>query len=73
MSGSSRALNEGGYRSRLILQVHDELVLEVPEAELLPVSRLVKETMEGAYELKAKLKVDLEAGPNWYEMEPVVV
>ena len=71
MSRLFRALNEGGYRSRLTLQVHDELVLEVPEGELLPVSRLVKETMEGAYALKAKLKVDLEAGPNWYEMEPV--
>ena len=71
MSRLFHALNEGGYRSRLTLQVHDELVLEVPEGELLPVSRLVKETMEGAYELKAKLKVDLEAGPNWYEMEPV--
>ena len=71
MSRLFRALNEGGYRSRLTLQVHDELVLEVPEGELLAVSRLVKETMEGAYDLKAKLKVDLEAGPNWYEMEPV--
>ena len=58
MSRLFRALNEGGYRSRLTLQVHDELVLEVPEGELIPVSRLVKETMEGAYELKAKLKVD---------------
>jgi DNA polymerase-1 len=72
MSRLFQALNEGGYRARLTLQVHDELVLEVPEAELLPVSRLVKETMEGAYKLKAKLKVDLETGPNWYEMEPVV-
>jgi DNA polymerase-1 len=52
--------------------VHDELVLEVPEAELIAVSRLVKETMEGAYDLKAKLKVDLEAGPNWLEMEPAM-
>ena len=34
-------------------------------------SRLVEETMEGAYELKAALKVDVEAGPNWYELEPV--
>jgi DNA polymerase-1 len=71
MSRLFHALNEGGYRARLTLQVHDELVLEVPEAELIPVSRLVKETMEGAYALKAKLKVDVEAGPNWYEMEPV--
>ncbi len=72
MSRLFAALNAGGYRTRLTLQVHDELVLEVPEGELLPVSRLVKETMEGAYELKAKLKVDLEAGPNWYEMESVM-
>jgi DNA polymerase-1 len=71
MSRLFEALNAGGYRSRLTLQVHDELVLEVPEGELLPVSRLVKVTMEDAYELKAKLKVDLEAGPNWYELEPV--
>ena len=71
MSRLFRALNEGGYRSRLTLQVHDELVLEVPAAELISVSRLVKETMEGAYALNAELKVDLEAGPNWYEMEPV--
>ena len=65
------ALAAGGYRSRMILQVHDELVLEVPDEELTPVSRLVEETMEGAYELKAALKVDMEAGPNWYEQEPV--
>ncbi len=66
-----RALNAGGYRARIILQVHDELVLEVPDDELIPVARLVKETMEGAYQLKAALKVDMEAGPNWYELEPV--
>ncbi len=66
-----RALAEGGYRSRMILQVHDELVLECPDAELRAVSRLVRETMEGAYALKAALRVDVEAGPNWYEMEPV--
>ncbi len=66
-----QALIEGGYRSRMILQVHDELVLECPEAELAAVSRLVRETMEGAYELRAPLKVDVEVGPNWYEMEPV--
>ena len=44
-----------------------------PKASLVPVSRLVKETMEGAYHLNAELKVDMEAGPNWYEMEPVKV
>ncbi|PKO23680.1 MAG: DNA polymerase I [Chloroflexi bacterium HGW-Chloroflexi-1] len=66
-----RALQQGGYRTRITLQVHDELVLEAPDAELAAVGRLVKETMEGAYKLKAALVVDLEAGPNWYEMAGV--
>jgi len=43
----------------------------VPREELQTVARLVEETMEGAYELRAALKVDLEAGPNWYEQEPL--
>ncbi len=55
----------------MILQVHDELVLEVPRTELTAVSKLVREMMEGAYDLKAALKVDVEAGPNWYELEAV--
>jgi DNA polymerase-1 len=66
-----RALRGGGFRSRIILQVHDELVLETPVEEVPAVSRLVRETMEAAYDLKAKLKVDVEAGPNWLEMEAV--
>jgi DNA polymerase-1 len=68
-----RALQAGGYRARITLQVHDELVLEVPVEELDAVGRLVRQTMEHAYELKAPLRVDLEAGPNWYELAPVEV
>jgi DNA polymerase-1 len=55
--------------SRMILQVHDELVLEVPEDELHRVAPLVIETMEGAYVLDAPLKVDAKVGRNWLEME----
>jgi DNA polymerase I len=66
-----RRLREGGYRARMILQVHDELVLELPREELAPVARLLEETMENAYELRAALRVDLEAGPNWFDQEPV--
>lgn len=65
------ALQDQGYRARLQLQVHDELVLEVPREELAGVARLTKEIMEGAYELKAPLRVDMEAGPNWCDMEKV--
>jgi len=62
-------LRDKGFRSRMLLQVHDELVLEVPEEELSAVARLVRQTMEDAYELKAPLKVDMEAGLNWYELK----
>ena len=53
----------------MILQVHDELVLEVPEEELDEVAPLVVETMEGAYALDAPLKVDAKVGRNWLEMD----
>lgn len=66
-----RALKERGLRSRLVLQVHDELVIEVPEEELPTVAPIVREIMEGAYELKAPLKVELEMGKNWGELQPL--
>ncbi|HDN79144.1 MAG: DNA polymerase I [Chloroflexi bacterium] len=66
-----KALKERKLRSRIILQVHDELVLEVPEEEMKEVPSLVKQVMEGAYELKAPLKVDLEVGKNWGELKEI--
>lgn len=65
------ALREQGLRSRMLLQVHDELVLEVPDGELAAAAALVCEVMEGAFELDSGLTVDVEAGPNWFEMEKV--
>ncbi|HEY9897950.1 MAG TPA: DNA polymerase I [Pantanalinema sp.] len=63
-----RALEEGGFSARMILQVHDELVLEVPTAEIEAVGTLVRATMEGAYpELAVPLKVELAVGPSWME------
>jgi DNA polymerase-1 len=64
-----RSLNEQGLNSRMSLQVHDELVLEVPEEELAVVSRLVVDIMEGAYQLEAPLVVDTKVGSNWLEMK----
>jgi DNA polymerase-1 len=66
-----QALHERNLESRMILQVHDELVLEVPEDEIDAVTLLVKEIMEGAFQLDAPLKVDVKVGVNWLEMEPV--
>jgi DNA polymerase-1 len=65
------ALREQGLASRMLLQVHDELVLEVPDDELKAAAALVRQVMEGAYTLDAGLTVDVEVGPNWYEMEKV--
>jgi DNA polymerase-1 len=53
----------------MILQVHDELVLEAPEGRVDDVTRVVKEEMEGVYPMKIPLKVDTGRGPNWAEME----
>lgn len=55
-------------RARMILQVHDELVLEGPNEELEIVVPLVREVMEQAYPLESKLKVDVAVGANWAEM-----
>ena len=66
-----RELDARSLRSRMILQVHDELVLEVPQGELDVVTPLVVDTMEGAYQLDAPLKVDAKVGQNWLEMTPV--
>lgn len=64
-----RALKEGNLAALMILQVHDELVLEVPQEELNSVAHLVCSVMEHALALDAPLKVDLAAGKNWEQME----
>jgi DNA polymerase-1 len=64
------ALEDRDFRSRMILQVHDELVLEVPDEELAIVGPLAKRVMEEAYQLDAPLAVDLKVGQDWLEMAP---
>ena len=62
-----RELTEKGLKSRMLLQVHDELVLEVVAAELPVVAALLKEAMETAAQLSVPLSVDVKQGPNWAE------
>ncbi len=59
------SLKKNNYRARLILQVHDELILEVPEDEKDAVSNLVLQTMQNAVKLSVPLKVSLETGESW--------
>ena len=61
-------LKEVNFKSKLILQVHDELIIEAPEEELNQVSKIVKESMEEAIKLKVDLKVDLAYGDTWYDV-----
>lgn len=62
-----QALRAGQFKSRMLLQVHDEIVLEVPANELTAIKTLVKEIMESAIELSVPLKADESAGETWYE------
>jgi len=60
-----------GLKTKMIIQVHDELVFDVPEKELKDVTVIVKQGMEEAVKLKVPLKVKLEAGKNWLEQEEI--
>ena len=62
-----RALAEAGLSARLLLQVHDELVLEVPEAEVEATAALLKGVMEGVAQLRVPLLVEVGSGRNWAE------
>ena len=67
MIGVNKELKERKFRSRMILQVHDELLLEVYKEELEEVKELLKRQMETAADLDVPLIVDMQTGENWYE------
>jgi len=69
MLNIERELKEREMAAKIILQVHDELVLEAPEAEAEAAGRLVREKMEGAAELLVPLKADLNIANNWMDMK----
>ncbi|MFZ3247164.1 MAG: DNA polymerase I, partial [Candidatus Acidiferrales bacterium] len=68
-----RRLAGENFRTRMILQVHDELLFEGPEDELSRLAPLVKQGMEQIHPLRVPLLVELKAGPNWRDMKPVPV
>ncbi len=65
-----RAIRQEGLRSRMILQVHDELLFEIVPEEETAMIRLVTREMESAFELDVPLKVEVKAGCNWRDVEP---
>ena len=60
-------LEEGDFEARLLLQIHDELVFEAPDAELERLEKMVREEMAGAADLSVPLKVDINVGSTWAE------
>ena len=64
-------LREQGFEARMLLQIHDELGFEAPASELPKLAELVARVMTSALDLKVPLKVDIAAGNNWLDVEPV--
>jgi DNA polymerase-1 len=62
-----RRLGEKGLKTRMLLQVHDELVFESPKGEAEEAERLIRKEMEGALELKVPVTVDVGKGRTWLE------
>jgi DNA polymerase-1 len=62
-----RGIRERRLASRMLLQVHDELVFEVPPEEIEAMTQLVREHMENVVTLQVPLVVDIGVGPNWLE------
>ena len=67
MIEADKRLTDGGYKTKMVLQVHDELIFEVPKSELEDVTTIVKESMELGQPLKVKLEVDIASGATWKE------
>jgi len=67
MVRADRDIRSRGLATRMILTVHDELLFDVPRAELEEASALVRECMEGAMQLRVPLKVETGSGANWLE------
>ncbi|MFW0838117.1 MAG: DNA polymerase I [Candidatus Komeilibacteria bacterium] len=64
-----QALPNISPQSKLLLQVHDEVVIETPDGDVKKVTNFVKKTMETAYTLKVPIKVDINSGQNWGELK----
>lgn len=69
MRNLARLFEEKGWKTRMLLQVHDDLLFEVPERELAQAAGPIQKTMESALALDVPVRVDLKTGPHWAEMK----
>jgi DNA polymerase I len=70
---ADRALRRAGLTAQPVLQIHDEVLFDVPEAELADAARIAATAMREAFALEAPLRVGIEAGPNWADLAPLAV
>ncbi len=73
MVGISGKIKSDGLKTKMIMQVHDELVFEVPEPEMTVVSKMVREIMQDCFPISVPIIVDLKVGPNWADMKSLDV
>jgi DNA polymerase-1 len=69
MINIQRKLKELNLKSKMVLQVHDELIFDVFPEEIDQMKQLVREQMEGAVTLTTVLKVEISSGNNWYDLK----
>ena len=69
MINVDKALSDSGLDARIVMQVHDELIIEVKDSEVERCKAILKEQMERAAELSIPLTVDVSSGKNWLEQE----
>ena len=67
MVGVDRSLRAENLKSRLVLQVHDELLVEADADEIDRVKEILRREMEGAADMKVRLEIDMHSGDSWYE------
>ncbi|MFZ5627337.1 MAG: DNA polymerase, partial [Bacillota bacterium] len=73
MLKADAALQKAGLKARMLLQVHDELIFDVPAEEVREVARVLREAMDTAVQLTVPLEVEVKAGDNWYDMSQLEV
>ena len=67
MISIQQKISKNNFKSKMLVQVHDELIFEIHKSELKEMKEIIKNEMENAFDIKIPLKVDMGTGLNWFE------
>jgi DNA polymerase-1 len=67
MISIQQKISKNNFKSKMLVQVHDELIFEIHKSELKEMKEMIKNEMENAFDIKIPLKVDMGTGLNWFE------